>query len=291
MKTLFQPTRLRAVLLSAGLSSLLPVPQTQAMTLQEAYALKGSGKVAAELLLQASGAPKGDAVVSALAQPGQGPQLLAQLNALGLEHGAAAGRLVTGRLPLSAVRHLDTLASLHSIRPSHALFHAAGDPGARRQGSIVSQGDTEMHAAAARTRFQIDGSGVKVGVLSDSYNCSNGNTVGDPLTGTPALLQAADLPLDVQVLADSPCSLTGFLLFGEGRAILEVIHDLAPGASLAFHTGEGGAAAMANGIRALADAGASVIVDDITYLDEPAYQDGGVISDAVKAVYVAVFAQ
>ncbi len=44
----------------------------------------------------------------------------------------------------------------------------------------------------------------------------------------------------------------------EGRAMLEVIHDLAPGA-----------ADMANGIRALANSGATVIVDDTTYLDEP----------------------
>jgi hypothetical protein len=162
MKTSFQPGRLGAVLLSAGLSSGFFTPRAQALTLQETYALKGNGKVA-ELLLQATGSPQGDMVVSALAQPGAASTLLADLNALGLEHGARAGRLVTGRLPFSAVRYLDQPASLHSIRPSHALFQAASDPGAGRQGFTISQGDTEMYAAAARTRFQVDGTGVKVG--------------------------------------------------------------------------------------------------------------------------------
>ncbi|MGZ8246322.1 S8 family serine peptidase, partial [Methylomagnum sp.] len=251
----------------------------QALTLQEAYALKGSGQVATELLLSASGAPKGDAMVSALARPGQGGRLLTDLNRLGLMHGAQAGRLVTGRLPLSAVPKLAGLASLHSIRPSHALFLAA-DPGAGRQGSIVSQGDTEMYAAAARTRFQVDGTGVKVGVLSDSFNCGALNP-GSP-EATPYAIETGNVPSDVQVLKEADCYIKGGT--DEGRNMLEVIHDLAPGAALAFHTANNGAADMAQGIRALADAGATVIVDDTIHLEEPVYQDGGPIADAVKDV-------
>jgi hypothetical protein len=279
MKTSFQPGRLGAVLLSAGLSSGFFAPRAHALTLQEAYALKGNGKVAAELLLQASGAPRGNMVVSALAQPGAASTLLADLNALGLEHGARAGRLVTGRLPYSAVRHLEPLASLHSLRPSHALFQAAADPGAGRQGSIVSQGDTEMYAQSARTRFQVDGTGVKVGVLSNSYDCDGLVRLGTVNTAARAV-QTGDLPADVQVIEDS----TQCVGVDEGRIMLNVIHDLAPRAVLAFHTADNGAADMANGIRALADAGATVIVDDTVYLDEPVYQDGGVIADAVKDV-------
>jgi hypothetical protein len=299
MKTSFQPGRLGAVLLSAGLSSGFFTPRAHALTLQEAYTLKGNGKVAAELLLQASGAPRGDMVVSALAQPGAASTLLADLNALGLEHGAIAGRLVTGRLPYSAIRHLDQLASLHSLRPSHALFQAAADPGAGRQGFTISQGDKEMYAESARTRFQVDGTGVKVGVLSNSYNCFAGGTYLGTDSGAAGSVASGDLPADVQVLADAEltlpngqvpidptgrgnCATSYLAVRDEGRAMLEVIHDLAPGAALAFHTSSRGAADMANGIRALADAGATVIVDDTVYLDEPVYQDGGPIADAVK---------
>jgi hypothetical protein len=280
MKTSFQPGRLGAVLLSAGLSSGFFTPRAHALTLQEAYALKGTGKVATELLVAASGAPKGNVVISALAQSSQAEKLLAGLKALGLEHGARAGRLVTGRLPFSAVRHLDRLASLHSIRPSHALFQAASDPGAGRQGFTISQGDKEMYAESARTRFQVDGTGVKVGVLSDSYDCLGALNPGDPGATASNLIQSGDLPPDVQVLKEWKCSL-GYDN-DEGKSILEVIHDLAPGATLAFHTAANGMVDMANGIRALADAGATVIVDDTIYLDEPVYQDGGPISDAVK---------
>jgi hypothetical protein len=278
------------VLLSAGLLSGFFTPRAHALTLQEAYALKGTGKVATELLVAASGAPKGNVVISALAQPSQAEKLLADLKALGLEHGASAGRLVTGRLPFSAVQHLDQLASLHSLRPSHALFQAASDPGAGRQGFTISQGDKEMYAESARTRFQVDGTGVKVGVLSSSYNCfALAGPFLDSDSGAASSVASGDLLGDVQVLADltgaNNC-VTSFagIIRDEGRAMLEVIHDLAPGSALAFHTSGHGAADMANGIRVLADAGATVIVDDTMYLDEPVYQDGGPVADAVKDV-------
>ncbi len=58
----------------------------------------------------------------------------------------------------------------------------------------------------------------------------------------------------------------------EGRAMLQVVHDVAPGASLAFHTAVEGESDFANGIVALAAAGAKVIADDVGYFDEPFFQ-------------------
>ena len=52
----------------------------------------------------------------------------------------------------------------------------------------------------------------------------------------------------------------------EGTALLEIVHDLAPGADLYFATGLGGQAQMAVNIEALCEAGANIIVDDIGYL-------------------------
>ena len=69
----------------------------------------------------------------------------------------------------------------------------------------------------------------------------------------------------------------------EGRAMLQGVHDLAPGAALAFATAAEGPDAFAANIRALARAGADVIVDDITYLTEPFFQSG-VIDRAVTSV-------
>src|SRR4029077_5761324 len=56
----------------------------------------------------------------------------------------------------------------------------------------------------------------------------------------------------------------------------QIVHDLAPGASIDFATAEGGEEEFANEIKALAAAGASVIVDDIAYFEEPFFQNGPV---------------
>ena len=56
--------------------------------------------------------------------------------------------------------------------------------------------------------------------------------------------------------------------------MLQIVHDIAPGASLAFATAFGGRPCFADNIRALANAGAKVIADDIIYFSEPMYQDG-----------------
>jgi hypothetical protein len=65
--------------------------------------------------------------------------------------------------------------------------------------------------------------------------------------------------------------------------MMEIIHDVAPGASQAFHTAFGGQASFAQGIIDLANAGAKIINDDVIYFDEPFYQDG-IIAQAVNIV-------
>ena len=65
--------------------------------------------------------------------------------------------------------------------------------------------------------------------------------------------------------------------------MLEQIHDIAPGAGLAFHTAAEGQVGFANGIRALQQAGSQVIVDDIVYFAEPFFQDG-IVAQAVTDV-------
>ncbi len=68
----------------------------------------------------------------------------------------------------------------------------------------------------------------------------------------------------------------------------QVIHDVAPGAAIDFYTAFNSEQDFTNGILALAQAGCSIIVDDVTYFDEPFFQettiDSGVISAAVDAV-------
>jgi Ca2+-binding RTX toxin-like protein len=146
-------------------------------------------------------------------------------------------------------------------------------------GSVTSQADSVLDANLVRTASPIsyDGTGIEIGVLSDSYN-NLGGEANDIASG--------DLPNDVDVLQD----LNGGGI-DEGRAMLQLIHDLAPGADLSFATAFTGVAGFANNIRALANNGADIIVDDIGYLTEPFFQDGAVslAVDDVVADGVAYF--
>ena len=184
-----------------------------------------------------------------------------ELEGLGLINGAVFGNVVSGRLPISSIDKLPECNYLNIAQPSLAINNA---------GTVTSQGDAAMESDIARTSFGVDGTGVTVGALSDSYNC---------LAGAAADIASGDLPsLGVTVLDDSACPGTD-----EGRAMLQIIHDVAPGAALSFHTAFLGIANFAQGIIDLADAGANVIVDDVIFFAEPMFQDG-IIAQAVDTV-------
>lgn len=190
--------------------------------------------------------------------------LLAALQGLGLERGSRYGAVVSGWLPIGMVKKAVALDSLKSVSASWRPLTNAG--------LVTSEGDRAMRADLARSNWGVQGTGITVGVLSDSYNQQHG--AADDQAND-------DLPPAVNVLDDTgncsgPCT-------DEGRAMMQIIHDVAPGAGLAFHTAFGGQAGFANGIRALADAGADVIVDDVIYFAEPMFQDG-VIAQAVDDV-------
>jgi hypothetical protein len=159
-----------------------------------------------------------------------------------------------------------------------AMTNAAGCAGAR-----TSEGDVQLRANLARSAHGLDGSGVKVGMISDSYNQATGaatNAAGDVSSGDlPGAGNPCGRTTPVQVLADNSVNSQT----DEGRAQGQIIHDLAPGAELAFATGFTGHLQMAAAIRNLAAAGAEVIVDDVLYFDEPMFQDGP-ISQAINEV-------
>jgi hypothetical protein len=205
----------------------------------------------------------GDWVIIDAIAAGDPAVLAADLVALGAQNVAIARRLVSARFPIAAIPALNGVVSLRFARASYRRTNA---------GAVISQGDAAMRADVARSTFGFDGRGVIVGVLSDSYNCQG---------GAPSDVISLDLPPVVTVLVDS----CGPEASGtdEGRAMLQIVHDVAPGAALAFATADGGEAAFANNIRALRDAGATVIVDDVIYPTEPMFQDG-VIAQAVDEV-------
>ena len=115
----------------------------------------------------------------------------------------------------------------------------------------------------------ITGDGIMVGVLSNSFNTSGGsiNAAKDVATGDLPGPGNPNNSTPVLVLEDFPAS------SDEGRAMCQIVHDMAPKADLAFATANTGEVGFGNNIRALADAGAQVIVDDVIYFSEGMFQD------------------
>jgi hypothetical protein len=148
--------------------------------------------------------------------------------------------------------------------------------------TVPVDADGPLGTAAARAAFGVDGTGVTVGVISGSF------ATDDSATTTPA----EDVAAGVLPGPGNPCGRTRPVTVvhespgiddDEGRAMLQIVHGIAPGADLLFAAGPQGEAAFADVIRELADRGADVIVDDVGILGEPAYQ-AGVVEQAVAEV-------
>ena len=191
------------------------------------------------------------------------PQALAKrLKNLGADDLSVYGRVISAYVPIEQLETISQLSAIQKIKPSYFHLHS---------GNALSQGDKAQYSDIARSAFNVDGSGVTIGTLSDSYNCFG---------GAAADIASNDLPENILVLSESSC----VDVTDEGRAMMQIIHDVAPGATQAFHTAHGGKAAYANGILNLANnANADIINDDVIYLDEPMFQDG-IIAQAVDTV-------
>jgi T5SS/PEP-CTERM-associated repeat protein len=141
------------------------------------------------------------------------------------------------------------------------------------QANIVRQ---TMTTAAG---VPIIGAGITIGIMSDSFNATL-NGVVDP-ADTAARLgylpETAEGTSAVTVLSDS--TLSG--VENEGLAMAELVHQIAPGAAIEFYTAEGGQDSFAQGVTALVDGGANIIVDDWGISNAPFYQIAGPVDTAV----------
>jgi hypothetical protein len=148
--------------------------------------------------------------------------------------------------------------------------------------TTISAGDSILKANQLRATG-VNGTGVKVGVLSDSYNSATGVA-----TDAAADIASDNLPGAANTCGHTSVSTIADAATGEdeGRAMMQIVHDLAPGSPLDFATAFTSEASFAANITQLANQGAKVIVDDVTYFDEPMYQDG-IVEQAVSQVRAA----
>ncbi len=175
---------------------------------------------------------------------------------------------------------LGALAGVEGVNPALAPIAAASNC----HGLVTSEGDAQLGASSARNAFNVEGDGVTVGILSDSFDTSpeSATTAEDDVAGgdLPGPGNPCDRTDPVEVLEDF--SDTEEPTFDEGRGMAQIVHDLAPGADLAFATAYPTEFAFAENIRRLASppqaggADAEILVDDIAYLEEPFFQDGPV---------------
>ena len=209
------------------------------------------------------------------------PAVLKRIEALGgaVINSVPRYRAIRAQLPLAAVEMLADLKAVQSIRTADkavtrglakrrleaGLWTAVANIPATRK-EDTTEGDVAHRANVARSTHSVDGAGIGIGVLS--------NGVG----GLAAAQDSGDLPDRVTVLPGQAGA------GSEGTAMLEIVHDLAPGAELYFATAFGGQARFAANIEALCEAGANVIVDDVYYTFEAAFQDDTVAQGVNAAV-------
>ena len=186
--------------------------------------------------------------------------LAAELERLGLEDTAVFGWMVSGRLAISTIPALKDVQSLKFARLVKAMTQV---------GDATSQGDVAMGADVARSSFGVYGTGVTVGVLSDSFDCLGGAAAG---------VASGDLPAGIRVLQEGPCPAAD-----EARALAEVIHDIAPGVALPSTAPSMASPVSPRASSISATAGAQVITDDVIYFAEPMFQDG-IVAQAVYRV-------
>ncbi len=148
------------------------------------------------------------------------------------------------------VSRLLALASVPGVRQVRPVL-----PPVVNTGSVMTEGDRIHLADQVRATYGLTGAGVKIGIISDGVD--HWNTAA--ATG--------DLPTNLHVLRNGRGG-------DEGTAMLEIVHDIAPDADLYFRDCGSNTLDFADGIDALADAGCTVICDDISWINDPFFEDG-----------------
>ncbi len=210
------------------------------------------------------------------------------------------GRVTRAAVPFDMLERIAALAEVRAIQPAlRATVHspsssrspnlardlrgalerahrAEGAPNTARAhtslitpgagpGSVLSEGVKAMDADRARKWFAVDGTGIKIGVISDSDDFKE------------QAIASGDLPADTFTIPGQ----SGRPGSGEGTAMMEIVHDVAPGAALFFASAFNSPESFADNIRALRFTyGCDVIVDDVQYFFESPYEDD-IVAQAV----------
>ncbi len=165
--------------------------------------------------------------------------------------------IIQGWIPFDKIEEVEGLNFVKRITPpSYGKLNA---------GSVTSEGDSVIRSNIERSQLGFDGAGIRVGVISDGI---------DHISASQA---TGDIPQNI-IVGNAGSG-------DEGTALLEIVHDIAPGAELAFSEGFSTSMAFIKSINFLVNtAKVNVIVTDVEFLDEPYFEDGMVAQEAEDAV-------
>ena len=189
-------------------------------------------------------------------------EALAALRAMGARIEIVQAGIVQAWVP---VKELEQFAALDIVREI-----APPDYGIPQAGTVSTEGDAILRSELVRRWSGLTGTGVNIGVIDvglDSMATAQGN---------------GDLPSNIEV---NP----GGLGSGDhGTASLEIIHDIAPGASLAFSSGSSSLSFIESiewlEYEAFDGEGADVIVGIVHMYGEPYFEDGPAALSAADAL-------
>jgi len=184
-----------------------------------------------------------------------------------------ASKLIQARIPSALLEEVARLPFVRTIRPP--------DRPSPNAGTRQTQGDEAVRAHLARAQLGVNGSGVRVGVIQIGFEgLADSQASGD----LPADVTLSTTRADGKIAGDS----------AEGTAMLEIIHDVAPGARL-FGVSFSTSLEMIAAVNWLSDVaggpnprrgtpgGVDVIVDDISFFNLGPYDGSSALSRALTA--------
>lgn len=196
--------------------------------------------------------------------------LMSQLSDSGMKNCTSEKNVVRGTVAIEDIKNFEEMEDIQFVVPEYKPVLEVG--------LVDNEADRSMLTDSIKIDLGLDGTGIKIGILSDSYNALGGADSSVVNGDLPGLGNPNGYTKPVVVLKDIPAG------SDEGRGMAELIHDVAPGAELYFYTAFDGILDFAAGIRALDSAGCDIIVDDVSYFVESYFQDGavgGAVNDVV----------
>ena len=182
-------------------------------------------------------------------------------------------KIIQARVPAGT---LEAVSQLPFVR-------VIGEPDRPRSsvGSKNTEGDGVLQSDLARSNLGVNGSGIRVGVIQVGFN------------GLAASQASGDLPAGITTFTSRSDGIFAGV-GGEGTAMLELIHDIAPGAQL-FAASIGTSLEMLAAVNWLSDVaggpntrrgtlgGVDIIVDDLAWFNLGPYDGSSAVSSALTS--------